>query len=356
MSTPAYFSAVAQAAPDILSSVVEGSRTSLLVVGPTLVPFANQVGDCITELLADKVPSGDTGIIPATNNGFWDTFGKKRGPPGLQRGICAFLDNSILQQRLVDPATPRQEVQRLHSTAGKNAGGWLTSYPVCEPLSLADDDFGFAVRHRLGLPCASGLPRSCDCGTDLSLDMAHFHSCHRLRGTAVRFRHDLVVKILAGLFRKVGAQVHVEPRIYGKDRDRPDLDVMLPNQSVMIDVTVVHPAAPSRTSITALATVSAAEKKKRDRYTQFATKHGANFLPFAIETFGCFGVSAVQVLKLLRQASGGAFFSIPASSLGTYAAQCLSVGLQRGNGMVSRRGAVAARASAHSASGLSGEA
>jgi hypothetical protein len=162
-----------------------------------------------------------------------------------------------------------------------------------------------------------------------------------------------VVKILAGLFRKIGAQVHVEPRIYGKDRDRPDLDVMLPNKSIMIDVTVVHPAAPSRTSSEPLAAVSAAEKKKKARYSDFAAKHGAKFMPFALETFGCFGVSAVQVLKLLRQASGGAFFSIPASSVGTYAAQCLSVGLQRGNGMVSKRGAVAARAAEHSARGLS---
>ena len=196
------------------------------------------------------------------------------------------------------------------------------------------------------------VKNNCDCGTDLSLDVAHFHSCHRLRGTALRYRHDQVVKILAGLFRKVGAQVHVEPRIYGKDRERPDLDVMLPNQSIMIDVTVVHPAAPSRTSSEPLATVSAAERKKRGRYTHFATKHGANFLPFAVESFGCFGVSAVQVLKLLRQASGGAFFSIPASSLGSYAAQCSSVGLQMENGMVARRGAVAARAAAHSARGI----
>jgi hypothetical protein len=47
---------------------------------------------------------------------------------------------------------------------------------------MADDDFGFAVRHRLGMPCVNGLPMNCDCGTALLTDTAHFHSCHRLRG------------------------------------------------------------------------------------------------------------------------------------------------------------------------------
>jgi hypothetical protein len=126
---------------------------------------------------------------------------------------------------------------------------------------------------------------------------------------------------------------------------------MLPNKSIMIDVTVVHPAAPSRTSSEPLAAVSAAEKRKRlDIVTSLPnTEPGSCRL---LQRLLVVLVSAVQVLKLLRQASGGAFFSIPASSVGTYAAQCISVGLQRGNGTVSRRGAVAARAAQHSARGL----
>ena len=77
------------------------------------------------------------------------------------------------------------EVQRLLSAAAKNAGAWLTSYPVSDTLSLSDDDFTFAAKHRLGLPYAIGLPVKCECGASLVADIAHFQSCHRLRGTAV---------------------------------------------------------------------------------------------------------------------------------------------------------------------------
>jgi len=70
--------------------------------------------------------------------------------------------------------------------------------------------FGIA----LGYPCAPGLPDLCDCGS-LSVDVGHFHSYRRLVARAVRARHDHVVQTLAGLFRKIGPVVQVEPRIYG---------------------------------------------------------------------------------------------------------------------------------------------
>ena len=112
----------------------------------------------------------------------------------------------------------------------------------------------------------------------------------------------------------------------------------------MIDVTVAHPVAPSRGSKVALA--AAAEKKKYSRYTEFAQKHGAKFFPFAVESYGAFAGSAVQVLKLLKRAAGNPFHTIPASSVGTYASQVLAVGLQRGNAMVAKKGAVESRTAA----------
>ena len=161
----------------------------------------------------------------------------------------------------------------------------------------------------------------------------------------MRSRHDHIVRILASLFRQVGAAVHIEPRIYGTMRLRPDLDITLPDKSLMIDVTVAHPAAPSRGSVVPLAAAAAAEKIKYSRYSEFAKKHGAVFYPFAMESYGAFAVAAVKVLKILKRAAGNSYHhSIPASSVGTYAAQVLAVGLQRGNAMVAMKGAVESRA------------
>jgi len=127
-------------------------------------------------------------------------------------------------------------------------------------------------------------------------------------------------------------------------RLRPDLNITLPDKSIMIDVTVAYPAAPSRGSVVPLASAAAAEKKKYSRYSEFAKKHGAVFYPFAMESYGAFSVSAVRVLKILKRAAGNPYHTIPASSVGTYAAQVLAVGLQCGNGMVAMKGAVESRA------------
>jgi hypothetical protein len=68
--------------------------------------------------------------------------------------------------------------------------------------------------------------------------------------------------------------------------------------------------------------------------------------PFAMESYGAFGVAAVKVLKLLKRAAGNPYHAMPASAVGTSAAQVLAVGLQRGNAMVAMEGAVESRAAA----------
>src|SRR6185437_10592717 len=123
---------------------------------------------------------------------------------------------------------------------------------------------------RLGLPAQSNLPNLCACGFQLSQDNGHFHSCRLRKRREVTVRHDRVVRTLASLFRRAGAMVHIEPRIFGQDRLRPDLDIILPAQHLLVDVTIVHPSAPSYKSDTALSAASAAER----------------FLGFALETFG----------------------------------------------------------------------
>ena len=186
VSIAAYFSAVAQSVPDILASVDMAKRPEVLSASPSQALFARQVDECLNELLVAQVPCGPKGLIPIDCKSYWETYGKDRGAPGLQRGILANLENTSLQGRLVDDDTRVHEVHRLRSAAAKNAGAWLTSYPVTDTLSLSDDDYTFAAKHRLGLPYANGLPDACECGADLLADTAHFQSCHSLRGTAVR--------------------------------------------------------------------------------------------------------------------------------------------------------------------------
>ena len=152
--------------------------------------------------------------------------------------------------------------------------------------------------------------------------------------------------LLANLFRTVGAVVHVEHRIFSVNRQRPDLLVITPERSVLVDVAVVHPAAPSRTTVGHDVATRAMEGNKRAKYDHLARLQGASLLAFAVETFGGFGKQAVEIIDLLKAAS---FSSAPLhfhTSLSTAAAQMLAVALQRGNALVARAGALRARAAA----------
>jgi len=157
-----------------------------------------------------------------------------------------------------------------------------------------------------------------------------------------------VVRALAKLFRQVGAVVHIEPRIYGTERLRPDLDITLPEQSFMIDVAISHPAAPSRTTATPLAAATAAEHLKQEKYKALAIRHASTFHPFVLESHGAYGAQANEVMKLLRAAAPNSAMSLPTGvgSFADYAAKCLAVALQKGNALVARRGATEARAAA----------
>jgi len=126
-------------------------------------------------------------------------------------------------------------------------------------LAIADEFYLYAVRHRLGLCPMDDLPPKCSCKAELKSDAQHFFSCKLLKRKAMTVRHDSIVRLLRDLFHKVTAVVHVEPRLYDVKRIRPDLDILLSNQALMLDVAVTHPGAPSRKSPKPLAAASEME-------------------------------------------------------------------------------------------------
>ena len=140
----------------------------------------------------------------------------------------------------------------------------------------------------------------------------------------------------------MGAVVHVEPRIFDTNRLRPDLDILFADQHILVDVTVVHPASPSRTSRVELAAATAAEAVKTRQYSEMASLNSAKLLAFAVESYGAFGKQAAELVQILRRAADRTLMLTSMS--GDYAIQALAVALQKGNCHVIRAGAIAARA------------
>ena len=63
-----------------------------------------------------------------------------------------------------------------------------------------------------------------------------------------------------------------------------------------------------------------------------------------IESYGAFGTKAGDVLRALRTlASGSSSLPLPLAEFGAHAVRTIAVALQKGNGMVVRRGVLQSR-------------
>ena len=67
------------------------------------------------------------------------------------------------------------------------------------------------------------------------------------------------------------------------------------------------------------------------------------FQPFVLESYGAIGNSAADLLKKLKTLGPRPGLTIPAAEFGAYAARTIAVALQRGNGMVAHKAALAVR-------------
>ncbi len=143
------------------------------------------------------------------------------------------------------------------------------------------------------------------------------------------------------------------PRIFDQQRREPDLEIMGPELHLFVDVVVSHPSAPSRPSLEPLAVTRGAESAKKVKYGQVALNHNAELFAFALESYGAFGRQATEVKRLRAGAAGSAFRSMPSTvTSAPFAAQALSVALQRGNVDMANSGALAARLQAPRWGGL----
>jgi hypothetical protein len=203
------------------------------------------------------VQSGPGAILPSKPQSFWTMY-RKDGPPPpepkMQRVLSGMLEAKSLATLMDSIASSKRDQQRLESLGSRNAGAWLTAYPTTPDLSLSNSEFCLAARLRLGLPTYDDLPELCACNDELALDPAHFLSCKLLRGSAVTERHNMLVRLLAQLFRtKAGAAVRVTPKMWDAKRWIPDLQVIRAEGDLFLDVVVSHPSAPSRGTTRALA-------------------------------------------------------------------------------------------------------
>ena len=125
-------------------------------------------------------------------------------------------------------------------------------------------------------------------------------------GTSVTGRHDDIKFALASWAHRLGAtRVRIEPRRLDKgSQKRPDLIIEIGGLCFIVDVTVVHPLAPSNVPDCARneeRVLEKAQAEKLDKYVAMAENIKGEFVAFAAETTGRLSSQALDFIKRLIQ-------------------------------------------------------
>src|SRR6185437_7345038 len=85
-----------------------------------------------------------------------------------------------------------------------------------------------------------------DCGSAMDIHCDHFLTCISRRKRELNTRHDQVAKCIQKTVVMTGGCAIIEPsHLERESRKRPDLDIQLDGNRILMDVSIVHPTAPS---------------------------------------------------------------------------------------------------------------
>ena len=199
------------------------------------------------------------------------------------------------------------DVARLQALKEKESSRWLRVVPTDSQLRLSDLQWQTAAQMRLGMPKAlhGAAGGFCKHEAAAAADGAwHALVCNDRSGAAITRRHNAVVRLLADAAEKLKLPARVEPHELCEDSVlRPDIQLDLPEYTLLGDVTFNHPNALCWRGKVAKRGVAAVgderAKQKDDKYAAMAKAVEAKFSAFVLYTYGGFHTSALSFIDQL---------------------------------------------------------
>jgi hypothetical protein len=243
-----------------------------------------------------------------------------------------------------------EELARLSSLRVAGSSLWLTTAPTEASLTLTDLKWQWAARLRLGMPVPS---TDLDCGACGQRDAYtgnswHSVSCTALSGSTMVQRHNNVVNIIDRFCRLMQVNARPEPAKLDHDsKKRPDLEIHLPGETLLCDVTISHPSSKSWRKLAAKRTVEAVgdrrEIEKDNKYAEMAAVIDMKFHPIVLYTHGGFHKSALRFIHKLVGALDPATSLLSRAEFKEALMQHIAIAVQRGTADVMIRDSVRAR-------------
>src|ERR1700753_1526479 len=216
---------------------------------------------------------------------------------------------------------------------------WLTTDPSSPALSLTNTQYQISSKIRLGL---QPLPLPSDCASCHTPDAcAEDHNyplvCIAQKGTNTTIRHhDGVDAIFVSTIHAGGFAIK-EPRQLGGrgDNTRPDLQLLLNGHQVLVDVTIRDPACKTNiqhgSATQQLAAAHRGEAEKKAKYAAMAKTQQAEFIPFAVETYGGMGKSARKLIKRIASVAQDRLQATSEKEVRQQLEESVAIAVQRGN-------------------------
>ncbi len=327
ISAPAYVASVANAAPFLL----ETKRSTTLVDQQA----ASAWQDIESRLLPEDVPR----LVLLEEESHVAYYGQldNRGLPlvsslKMQKELNKGLKKA---EKLVFSDVEDYDVARFDALKRPNASRFLTVVPTEPALILKDSEMRVAVCYRLGATQAFSSAKNlqCACGQLLAHDSFHGVGCNRHPHSKVIARHDAVKNALVKWIKKSGNVAAAEPREYSSSLERnirPDFQCALGATSIVGDIVVMNPAAPS--NIGKPDCMSATAARKVNKFKHFVGKgpgQSDKFVPCVFETFGGFSKDSVALIDNIGKEVRGE--GVESADITEGLISEVAVAIQRGN-------------------------
>ena len=241
----------------------------------------------------------------------------------------------------------------LHSTDSKHSNLLFRFLPTHPDLVLKSDDWDQLVRARLALPPSDNIPSRCPhCRAELPTLLAkthHHHSCVPMMKLRTD-RHNGVLNVTLRLARQAGYTTNTH-QLWDHIPMEPELRLLKPDativpgaarrRSIMLDMGVTHPCAPTHLERASTQPLSAAKvmlQDKHNKYRELAGIVSYDFVGTIMETYGGMVDEFRRLIEsLVEQAARNEQLSLAhAKQLQIHTFAALSAALHRGNAAQAR--------------------
>jgi hypothetical protein len=321
------------------STIHHGIDDSLTIVKTReqkLIDIIAQLRDPIEDLLPIN------SVLPESADSFIAHYKARQDPGLIQSRLTQRHSTLISMAQVMQVKGPGQEndeqLARLQSLLLPDASLWLTTHPTHPRLKLTDNQWQWAAWLRLAMQVPTDVQGCTSCGDKTAYINNAWHalSCSPLSGRAFTDRHNEVLNRIGEFCRLIYLYPHLEPRGLdsGSER-RPDLQVTLPEKTVLSDITIIHPACKTwREVVTKVDIIAAGNQKEAEKdkkYQSIAKALDMEFNACVLYTYGGFHASALRLIKKLTAAVDPATSLISPADFKAQLKKQIAIAVQRGN-------------------------